>query len=261
MNPNLLASCRIRLAESLEQERRERLVWARLWEAVAAFGGLRPRFQPALAAVALLLVGFAGGWALFSYRAGLPPLDQLIRSPEEFNIANISSIHSIHPDLQGNLEIVLDTTRRRVVRGPADDPKMERLLLYAARNYSNPGIRLDSIGVLKDRAADEFCPARKEIRSALIFALRTDQNPGVRLKALESLKAFSGDAEVKQALLDALHADGNPGVRIEAIDQLSKLRDASTVPMLQQLAAGDPNNYVRLRSVSALRELKASEIF
>ena len=251
---SLLTSCRIRLAESLERERRERFSWARLWDTLRV--ALRPRFQPALAALALLLVGLVAGWSLASYGGRLPlPLPGRPNGTEEFNIANISNIHAINPDPQGNLEIVFDTTRRRVLRGPAHDPTIERLLLYAASSYSNPGIRLDSIGLLKDRAADE------EIRAALISALRADQNPGVRLKALESLKAFSADAQVKQALLNALRADDNPGVRIEAIEHLSKLRDASSVPLLQQLAAGDPNNYVRLRSVSALRELNASEIF
>ncbi len=250
-NPNLLASCRIQLTETLEKER-QRFGWAPVWEALRML--VRPRFQPALAVLALLLVGFTAGWVASSHRVPVPVLDR-VAPADEYNIANISSIHAINSDAKGNLEIVFDTTRRRVLHGSAEDPKVEQLLLYAARNYSNPGIRLDSIGLLKDRAADE------EIRGALIAALRADLNAGVRLKALESLKAFSADAQVKQALLDALRADDNPGVRIQAIDQLGKLRDQSTVPLLQRLAASDPNNYVRMRSVSALRDLNASEIF
>jgi len=245
----LLASCRARLAEALEGEPRRRWAWGRFWGGIAA---LRPSFQPALAAL-LLLVGFLAGWGLSAFQR-LPQLPGLTRA-EEFNLANISSIHSISTDPTGQLEVVFDTTRRRVLRGTSRDPRVEQLLVYAAKNYSNPGIRLDSIELLKDRVEDG------EIRGALVSALRADRNAGVRLKALQALKNSVADEQVRQALLEVLRRDDNPGLRIEAIDQLSKLRDASTVPLLQQLAAGDPNNYVRLRSASALRELNAPEIF
>lgn len=251
LEPNLLASCRLGLAEALERQPRARFAWSGVWGALVS---LRPRFQPTFAAL-LLLAGFVAGWALASYRGRLPALPLISNGTEDFSVANITNIHAISPDERGNLEVVFDTTRRRVVRGSPQDPRIERLLVYAARSYANPGIRLDSIELLKDRAGEA------DIRAALISALRADQNPGVRLKALEALKDFSADAQVKLALLDALRQDDNPGVRIQAIDQLSKLRDASTVPLLQQLAAQDPNNYVRLRSASALRELNAPEIY
>lgn len=256
VDPGLLAACRTQLAEKLEREPRGRVAWWRLWAAVAT---LRPRFQPAFA-VLLLLAGFAGGWAMNSYRRGEPFRALLTGSTERVTASglsslmpNISAIHAINHTPDGDLEVVLDTTRRRVVRGSADE--LGPLLVYASQNYSDPGIRLDSIELLKNRVQEH------DIRTALISAVLRDQNTGVRLKALEALKGFGGDAQVKEAILGALRADDNPGVRIAAIDQLSKLRDASTVPMLQQLAAGDPNNYVRLRSASALRDLNAPEIY
>lgn len=251
---SLLAACRMSLSEALEVQPRSRFgsTWMRIQN---VFRSLHLNLQPSLAAV-LLMAGFAGGWVSSSYRARVPVLTTgTANGADNLNLANITAIQAINSEPDGNLEIVFDTTRRRVIRGAPRDPNVEKLLVYAANHYSNPGIRLDSIELLKDRADDG------EVRASLITALRTDQNPGVRLKALEALREFSGDGHVRTALLETLRKDGNPGVRIEAIEQLSKLRDASAVPVLRQLAEADPNNYVRMRSASALRDLNASEIY
>ncbi len=53
---------------------------------------------------------------------------------------------------------------------------------------------------------------------------------------------------------DVLLADDNPGVRIGAIEQLAGRRDASAIPILQRLAEGDPNAYIRMKSASTLLE-------
>ena len=252
VDPTTLAECRLRLSEAVEARPRSRFEWSWLW---AALAGLQPSLQPT---VALLLVaaGFAAGFLLSGPGRSLPPLlGPSNPAVDEFSVANISRIHSINTRPEGHLEIVFDTTRRRVLSGAPEDPQLRELLVYAARDYSNAGIRLDSIELLKDRTEDDA------IRSALVSAVRTDRNPGVRLKALQALKGSETSDELKQALLEVVRGDDNPGVRIEAIEQLARFRDGSTVPLLQQLAAGDPNNYVRMRSASTLREMNASEIF
>jgi hypothetical protein len=253
VEPNLLAACRLRLSESLEEEERRARPWSRLLPLFASF---HLNLRPTLAAL-LLIAGFAGGWVLSSHRERLSEsLPGVVRSSlAGVNLANISSISSIRPDPRGGLVIEFETTRRSTFHGSPEDPQIEQLLVFAAKNYANPGIQLDSIDVLKNRAADQ------DIREALIAAMHTDQNPGVRLKALEGLRGLGADEQVKQALLDVLLGDSNAGMRIEAINQLSRLPDRSTVPLLQRLAAGDPNGYVRSRSAATLRELHAPEIF
>lgn len=255
VDPNVLAACRVRLSDALEAEPRPRpLLWARL-RGLPWPGAFRPRLlQPALAAL-MILAAFAGGWTLANRRAQSDSLAAILQPREETSLANVSSIQAINRGAGGQIEIVYDTTRRSALRGLAADPRIERLLVLASRSYSNADIRLDSIELLKNRAGEQ------EIRQALIAVLRSDRNPGVRLKALAALKGMEADQAVKQALLDVLRRDDNPGIRIDAIDQLSKLRDASAVPLLQQVAIGDPNNYVRIRSASVLRELNAPEVF
>ena len=53
------------------------------------------------------------------------------------------------------------------------------MLLYAARNQQNPGVRVESVDLLS-RKCD-----KQQIRELMMYALRYDANPGVRLKALD----------------------------------------------------------------------------
>jgi HEAT repeat protein len=164
----------------------------------------------------------------------------------------VSSIRSVQPDNAGSVQISLDETRRRVVSGRLDDHNIQRLLMAAAREQDNPGVRVESVELLKDRGSSVA------VRAVLLEAVTHDPNPGVRLKALEGLKSFAADAEVRKTLAQVLLKDQNAGVRIQAIDLLIANRDAATVSTLQTLIGKEDNNYIRLRCQNALRNMNAS---
>ena len=164
----------------------------------------------------------------------------------------ISSIRSVQPDNTGRVQISLDETRRRVVSGRLDDENIRRLLLAAAREQDNPGVRVESVGLLKDQCNSA------ETRSMLLEAVLHDPNPGVRLKALEGLKSFATDPEVRRTLAQVLLKDQNPGVRIQVIDLLITHQDAATIGVLQTLVGKEDNGYVRMRCQNALRDMNAS---
>jgi len=163
-----------------------------------------------------------------------------------------SSVASIEPDPSGQIRVAVDEIRRHVVRGAPDDPQIESLLLTAVREESNPGLRVESIGILKRNADSE------QVRAALIDRLTRDPNPGVRLKALDGLKSYAGDAVVRHTLADVLLKDDNPGVRVQAIDLLTMHHDDSIVGVLQDAVRKEDNNYVRVRCGRLLEEMKAS---
>jgi HEAT repeats len=113
------------------------------------------------------------------------------------------------------------------------------------------------------------------VRRALVTAVRRDQNPAVRLKALEALRDASADESVRDAYLGALMEDTNPGVRVEAVNSLVRSIESRTprspgslvnpedqrvLRALEDLTRKDPNNYVRLQSAAALRELAPREL-
>ena len=149
--------------------------------------------------------------------------------------------------------------------GSPEDADVERALTFVLENGQrfDPGARLDSLDVLRTQAADP------EVRRALCAAARADRNPGVRMKALEALQGFEKDPAVRQTLLEALQSDDNSGVRVSAINLLvNSLRadgesgpaDPRILAVLRDRLRNDPNNYVRLQSAAALRELGSSDL-
>jgi len=130
----------------------------------------------------------------------------------------------------------------------------------------DPGVRLDSVDLLRAQSSDA------EVRRALCAAVRNDGNSGVRLKALEALRGFEQEETVRHTLLDALLHDSNPGIRVEAINSLqaalramaetgAALADPRLLDALRDRMQRDPNNYVRLQSAAAIRQLGPPEVY
>jgi len=240
--PNLLAASRMRLSEALESTEPAR-PWG--WTLDLAGWLHQVRFAPALAAV-LLMIGFAGG-VMSSYKLVNKPTD-IPKNPPPLSQASIAGIKSIIPDPGSRkVEIQYDTVQPEKMEGTIDDPRIQQLLLFAARSNYNAGVRMDSVDLLAQRPED------RQVRDALIFALRYDANPGVRLKALDGLGPFvQNDTSVRNAVLEALLNDANPGVRSEAIVLLKPLKaDASVRQAFQQLSR-DKSKFIRSESQRVL---------
>jgi hypothetical protein len=163
-----------------------------------------------------------------------------------------SNVQSIVPGGSGKVQIAVDDVQRRVVTGSLEDPRIQRLLLDAVREESNPGVRVESIGALKNSADSE------EVRRALIDAVSHDPNAGVRLKALEGLTPYAGDPSVRTTLAGVLLKDDNAGVRVQAIDLLTKHHDDSIVGVLQDVMQKEDDGYIRTRARDLLEGMKAS---
>ncbi len=161
-------------------------------------------------------------------------------------------VRTIQSSEGGGIQLVVEETRQHVMRGRLDDEQIRQLLLSAAKDPSDPGLRVESVELLTGR------PQSVEIRKALLAALQHDPNPGVRLKAIEGLRTFGGDPETRKVLSQVLLSDDNPGVRTQAIDVLMQNKQADMVGVLQEVLKKEDNNYVRLRSQKALREMNAS---
>ena len=235
--PNLLTASRLRLQESLETAKQS-AGWQR-WVFDPGAWLQQVRFAPALAA-AILMVGFTAG-ALATYRIGSRPQANLA-APAQSSIAGIRGITQ-EPGTN-NVQVRYDRLVPESAQGSMDDPKIQQLLLYAARNNENSGVRMDSIDLLTRRPGDN------RMREVLMYALRYDRNPGVRLKALGGLGPYvSQDVRVRNAVLEALMGDSNPGVRIEAIRLLETEKPDSAVRnAFRQLAQQDQNDYIRRES-------------
>lgn len=246
--PNLLAASRMRLQEALETAEPQRgwrlidpLVWLR-----------QMKFSPALAA-ALLIFGFAGGigtaWRLVPHgnlQVGTGT------APAEASIAGIREISQVPGS--GKVEIKYDTVTPHHAEGSLNDERIQQLLLFAARNNYNPGVRQNSVDLLSQK------PNESHVREMLTASLLYDTNPGVRLKALETLAPYiKEDTGVRDAILQALQNDTNPGVRAEAIGFLQPVRaDGAVRAVLQKLAAEERSDFIRQQAshmVASLPEI------
>jgi HEAT repeats len=163
-----------------------------------------------------------------------------------------SRVRYVEPVGGGKVQIVVDETRQRVFSGNVDDQAIQRLLMTAAKDPSDAGLRVESVDLLKSK------PQSAEVRSALLAALQHDPNSGVRLKALDGLKEFATDPETRKALTQVLLKDDNPGVRTQVIDLLMQHRSGTMVGVLQELMGKEDNGYIRMRCQKALHEMNAS---
>ena len=249
-SPNFLASSRMRLQEALETTQQGGL-WHRLtfdpWAWIREI-----RFAPALAA-AIFIVGFAGGIGA-SYqvlKGARTETGQAVSQPTPSEAA-ITGIRSVSQDPTSNqIKVKYDTVSTQEAEGSLNDQRIQQLLLVAARNNYNSGVRIDSVGLLTQNPEDT------RVRETLIYALRYDSNPGVRLKALEGLARYvKDDIRVRDAVLEALIHDSNSGVRTQALQMLGPVQaDSSVRAVLQHLADTDKNQYIRSQARTVLAQL------
>jgi hypothetical protein len=236
----LLSECRSGLRDSLG-ERSPRRGWlGRLWEWTAqplSSALLRPA-----GALALVAVGFFAARLLPTGTARAP----VQKAPVS------TQVRYLEPDPSGGVRIVVDETRERVFSGNPGEAPIQRLLLEAAQDPLDPGLRLDSLEILRARSDSPV------VRNALLEALRTDPNAGVRLKAIEGLKPYGADPQVRSALAQALLSDDNVAVRTQAIDLLVQHKGTAIVGVLQELMEREQDGYIRQRCQQALEEMNAS---
>ena len=246
VDPALLVRSRRELALRLENARMRR---AGIGEWLRRLSDLRiaALARPA-AALALVAMGFFGARLTMPKQAQPPQVAGLGGATEP----GVMRVRYLESGPSGRVHLVVDETRQRELSGTVDDDQIRRLLLAAARESSDAGLRAESMDVLKaERTAGE-------LRPVLLYALQHDSNPGVRLKALDALKPYGGEADVRAALTQVLLTDDNPGVRAQAIDLLVEHKGGMTAGVLQEVVQKENNSYVRLRCQRALEDMNAS---
>ena len=244
-SPSLLADSRMKLQEQLEIAQQER-GWKRWF--FDPFAMLRTmKFSPALAAV-ILIFGFGLGMGAAWKMVTKPPVGPG-PAPQPTTTASIAGIREIQQDPNSNkVSITYDTLTPQTVQGNVNDERIQQLLLYAARNNTNTGVRLNSVDLLTKQPEDA------KVREALEASLRYDPNPGVRMKALEALTPYvKEDSTVRDVVLEVLLHDNNSGVRSLALQTLQPVRADSAVRMeLQYLADKDKDQAIKRQAQSML---------
>jgi HEAT repeats/Putative zinc-finger len=253
--PNLLAASRMRLQEALETTQP-----GGFWQRVIFEPGtwLRQiRMAPALAAV-IFIVGFGGGiGATYNFLANRPPTSDIaINNPSNpspaVEASSVTGIRSVTQEPGSNqVSIKYDTVLTQEAQGSLNDQRIQQLLLFAARNNYNSGVRMDSVDLLTQSPDDS------RVREALMYALQNDTNPGVRLKALDGLSGFvRQDARVRDGVLRTLISDTNSGVRMQALRLVEPMKTDSNVrSVLTRLSQTDENVSIRSQARAMLAQM------
>ena len=277
----LLAQCRSELSEALDdqQARANQPGLRAVFSPVAWWTVLRDTlvYHPAMSMAALVVAGFLAGVGGQRLRVtppvsprpvatvsatATPPTpkltEQQLQSAGSANVAWVTPSGSRTPKVQVQL---MSQAPMNIV-GPPDDADVQRALTFVLANGRrfDSSARMDSLEVLRTRCADP------EVRRTVCGAALSDGNPGVRIKALEALQGFEQDPDVQQTLIGALQNDENSSARVEAIhllfnalraEALSGRVDPKILAVLRDRLRNDPNNYIRLQSAAALRQLNA----
>jgi hypothetical protein len=258
--PNMLASSRMQLQEGLETARQGG-IWERLIFEPTTW--LRQvRMSPALAAL-IFMVGLGGGIGatynvLASGRGGGSLLTGSLESgsgnpsSQPLESSAIAGIRSVTQEPGSNqVSIKYDTVSTQEAQGSLNDQRIQQLLLFAARNNYNSGVRMDSVDLLTQ------APNDTRVREALMYALQNDTNPGVRLKALDGLSGFvRQDPAVRDGVLRALISDSNSGVRMQALHLVEPMKaDSNVRSVLTKLAQADQNVSIRSQARTMLSQM------
>jgi hypothetical protein len=250
--PNLLAASRMKLQEALESAEQGGWFHRLVFDPVHWLNQVR--FAPALAA-AIFIMGFAGGIGATYKLANSPTFRATGRGdsvPAAPALATIAGINDIQQQPGSNqVTVKYNTVSPQQRSGSLNDPDIQQLLLYAARNPQNAGVRINSVDLLTQQ------PQNPHVREALLYALRYDTNTGVRLKALDAVGPYvKNDVQVRDAMLESLMSDANPGIRIEALRLLQPCAaDSSVRIVLQRLAAKDENRFIRAQARTMVAQL------
>ncbi len=284
-SPNLLAQCRIRLEDALDQLPAPN-PWMRVQTSIYGFvAQLRaaPGIAAGLAVLGFLLGGFAGHvWkkqvplqsvSVASATQSAQVTQQMAQAtsltaspdpssaafstaPQVFNVSGIVQ----HPDTN-TVEVHYNRLVPEMMEGSMNDPEVQRLLLVATHNAIDPDVQDDSVDLLAEQCrAGHFCDG-SPVRTALMVALRYDRDASVRAKALDGLEPYvAEDTHVRDAVLESLMHDPSPQVRSAAIRMLQPVQaDSSVRVVLQTLAQQDQNPMIRTASAQVLRTLPATQ--
>jgi len=243
-SPALLNRCREDLAELLPREK-PASGWANWWSQIA--GNWKIQVLRPVGAVALLAIGFFAA----KVTPGLSGVASM--GLGDFGGAQVRNV-AAQPD--GTLRIVFDEKRERTISGTRDDQRIRQLLMAAAKEGTDPGLRAQTVTILVGDANES------DVREALAFAMANDENTNVRLKAMEGLQRYANDPMVQNALAHVLLNDPNSGMRTRVIDALTghdgQELDRQMVGALQELMSREDDSDVRERARQMLHSIKAS---
>ncbi len=258
---NLVARTRLRLEEALDAMPRGGWLQHFAQRFMQGMGQLRAAPVAVSAVLAAgLTVGGVGGYRAGEHAHDISQTTPIILHEDKSDdgsakVANVSSIVQL-PNSE-NVEVRYDRLVPESVRGSLNDPQIRQLLLLAAQDRHDAGVRGDSVSLLAGECRAGHECDNGPIRDALMVALRYDKSPSVRMKALEGLQPYvAEDVHVRDAVLEALMSDSDAAVRTQAIGMLEPVQaDSSVREVLHTVSLKDDSPQIRTVSRQVLDQM------
>ena len=159
----------------------------------------------------------------------------------------------------GTVAIRYKTVNHVTVKGPPNDPAVQRLLRTALLDRDNPGSQLNAMQTL---AQTSVAPSG-DLVQPLTYLLRKSDNPDMRLRALRVLRALhketSLDASIQDVLVGLVLDTSTPTpLRVEALQTLTE--STSTLdPSVLYPMRNDSNAYLRYQARSTLQNVSIDD--
>jgi hypothetical protein len=255
---NLLSEARRELSAALKVEKSKRKPFT--FPNINFQGFFFSPIKIAFSGAVVLILGIFAGYLLFDkeIKPDIQPVvqqDNLSTLNENTQITNLRFIDQDPSD--GEIEFIVDAIKPVHIKGKVSDPQVQNILTYSMLYEQNPGIRLNTINLIKTNAATNI---DEEIKTALITVAKYDTNLGVKREALKLLRSFPFDNDVREALLYILLNDDNSAMRIEAITSLKNIAEKGDgfnndeINAFRENLKKEENNYVRFQITTALQE-------
>jgi hypothetical protein len=263
VSDDLLLKARTKLRERISVEHKRKSLFSRISDTVSFFFNDNYKYvlNGALSAAAGIIIGFfvfkgENVQPVFAPDSGTEISTASSVYPDETSgIRNIRLIDADPSD--DHIEFSFEAVRQVNVSGNINDEKIRSVLMYAMMNGNNPGVRLNSLNLLKTSDNVDY---DSEVKEAIISAVKYDDNPGVRREAMKVLKTIPFDQDVKRSYLYVILNDSSSALRIDAINQLlevsSKGADLNKEDrdLFKDKLLDDENSYIRLRAKTILEE-------
>jgi hypothetical protein len=260
IDDRLLQDARRQFRTALMEERSKKSILSIVIDGIAQL--VRRPIGIALGGSVVFIIGVVLGYSV------LTPANPVEQSMSEAMFQQASSMqsgsritnvrYSEVESRDGSIDLNFDAVMPVHMQGNINDPRVQKILVYALMSSQNPGVRLQTANMLASQTAPS-ATGDFDIKEALIMALETDENPGVRREALAALQRFHYDDQVKRAYLTVLMKDKNSGMRIGVINALIKVQteglrlDSDVISVMHQKKQTDENSYIRTRATSFLK--------
>ena len=161
---------------------------------------------------------------------------------EDFlNGENISEdgIMSVSYKLKNNFEVT----------GGMDDPDVQNMFLYAARQNDNPTMRLRAINMLSKIGMNE------KIEDTFSAVILNESEDNIRLKAAEVLSIHTLTTKSLESFKSVALRDTNSNMRLKAIEVLKNNNAENVETVLAVMIARDRNDEVKAAAKKALESI------